>query len=194
MGYCCQSRCLNAPHAWQMGWKSAAVALEGASLPVGIPVVLALPSQQSRPNGAKGYPTNASSASFAAIVADWLPLPCTLFLSYHLSTATVDVGTPGFSDGLLLHSYAGVIQSDYSETTFIGAVAGGMQQPEGQRGARGQPRRHCLTGSSAVVLSQCCSPPMGAPQQFGCVGRMATRAPRSRLRLALMASTTTAMG
>ena len=42
--YCCQDRCPNTPHAWQLGWISVRQ-LDGTSLKPGVPVTLAVASQ-----------------------------------------------------------------------------------------------------------------------------------------------------
>ena len=99
----------------QMGWKTAAVALDDSSLPIGLPTTIELPPQQ-RPSLAS---TPSPSATFAAIYVDWLPpqvnsstllSAMTIFLSYRLASAPYDIGTPGFSDGLLMHAYSGTAQ------------------------------------------------------------------------------------
>lgn len=48
MGYCCDNRCFNTPHMWQMGWLSAAE-YDHSSLGVGQTVTLAVAAQVRGP-------------------------------------------------------------------------------------------------------------------------------------------------
>ena len=94
-----------------MGWKTASTVLGGDTLPAGVSTTLAIPSQQQK-MGAAGAGSLSASQTFVAIIADWMPpnqTQQTIFLSYHRSSAN-DVGTPGFSDGLLMHAYQGTVQ------------------------------------------------------------------------------------
>ena len=114
------------------------MALGNALLPIGIPNTIVLPSQQS-PTPFPPSSNSSTSATFAAIYVDWLPSssPTTIFLSFRLSSSPFDLGTPGFSDGLLMHSYSGTVQSDYSDTRFIGSVAATDAQSDPASGGCG---------------------------------------------------------
>ena len=67
MGYCCTNRCLNTPHAWQMGWVSPQV-LDGTSL-VAAKTVTANFAAQTRgaSSGLKIKPTWAGVASAESV-------------------------------------------------------------------------------------------------------------------------------
>ncbi|KAL6765891.1 Gametolysin peptidase M11-domain-containing protein [Haematococcus lacustris] len=59
MGYCCQRRCFNAPHAWQMGWSQAVDAIDSRTLTPGTTRIYSLPSQLS------------ARRSFLSVTTDW---------------------------------------------------------------------------------------------------------------------------
>lgn len=111
MGYCCSDRCLNAPQSWQMGWNSALLALDSSNLDAGSPITLSLPSQA------------AANSSFLAVVSDWQGTPRNYFISYRLTQPLYDVTVEGYIDGLLLHTYDGAIQSDSSNSIFLGSIS-----------------------------------------------------------------------
>ncbi|PSC71116.1 hypothetical protein C2E20_5435 [Micractinium conductrix] len=69
MGYCCQDRCPNTPHAWQLGWISVRQ-LDGTSLKPGVPVTLAVASQA------------LSSQSGLRIVPSWAAGVDPIFVGY----------------------------------------------------------------------------------------------------------------
>lgn len=52
MGYCCFTRCYNAPQAVKLGWLTPIVSLNSASLPSGSSVTINLPSMTRSSNGA----------------------------------------------------------------------------------------------------------------------------------------------
>ncbi|GAX78345.1 hypothetical protein CEUSTIGMA_g5787.t1 [Chlamydomonas eustigma] len=114
MGYCCQTRCMNAPHAWQMGWTSAKLGLSSKNLTAGVPLNFTLESQQG---------DSFQVPNFATVYTDWMPSGgFFLFLSYRVSTPMWDTPMPGYTNGLLMHAYNGTIQSDYSDTVVLGLV------------------------------------------------------------------------
>lgn len=79
MGYCCQDRCWNAPHAWQAGWLTAAE-FDGANLAPGQTARLRL-----APQSVYGNTGNAT----ARFVPTWAPAAMPMFLSYR-TAAGVD--------------------------------------------------------------------------------------------------------
>jgi hypothetical protein len=46
MGGCCDVRCFNSPHNWQLGWGTPLTTLSSATFPVGSFITIALPNQQ----------------------------------------------------------------------------------------------------------------------------------------------------
>ncbi|KAL6759131.1 Gametolysin peptidase M11-domain-containing protein [Haematococcus lacustris] len=89
MGGCCDTRCFNPPHNWQLGWGSPIVTLNAVTLPPGLPVTLTLPPQQ------------ATKQNMVLIVPDWLSAaqkgtsrPVAWFLGYRTATGAYDDDIP----------------------------------------------------------------------------------------------------
>ncbi len=60
MGDCCELRCFNPVHNWQVGWGKPVAKLTADDLPVGQPVAFTLPHQQS------------NAKNMILIIPDWL--------------------------------------------------------------------------------------------------------------------------
>lgn len=46
MGGCCDVRCFNSPHNWQLGWGTPLTTLSTATFPVGSFITISMPNQQ----------------------------------------------------------------------------------------------------------------------------------------------------
>ena len=60
-GGCCESRCFNAPHNWQLGWSLPLAKLNNSNFPPGKFVDYYLPAQHT------------TDTNIIMLVPDWLP-------------------------------------------------------------------------------------------------------------------------
>lgn len=122
MGFCCSARCLNTPHAWQMGWISVQQ-LSGAQLAAGQPLGLRLASQA----------VNASSG--ARIRPTWVAGATPVFLGYRTRQRGDAQLGPGLADRVHLYTSPIAGTLDAAPTVWLGALAGERAPPSPRPGA-----------------------------------------------------------
>ncbi|PSC74160.1 hypothetical protein C2E20_2632 [Micractinium conductrix] len=110
MGYCCQDRCPNTPHAWQLGWISVRQ-LDGASLKPGVPVTLTVASQA------------LSSQSGLRIVPSWAAGVDPIFVGYRTKASGDAALEPQLAGRL--HLYTAGITNTYDPklTSWKGSLS-----------------------------------------------------------------------
>ncbi len=140
-GHCCDNRCPNTPHAWQMGWLSVQQ-LDGSSLTPGATVTATLAS------------SSASSQSGLRVVPNWAAGAAPVFLGVR-STAGGDAGLAASLAGQV-HVYTANISNTFdagaSETRWEGTLAAGAAwaQP-----AAGLVVRVKSVGATGATLTVC---------------------------------------
>jgi hypothetical protein len=110
MGYCCDARCPNTPHAWQQGWISVQQ-LDGSSLPAGRTLSVQLASQA------------ASGRSGLRVLPSWVTGVDPLFAGYR-TRAAGDAFMPSY-DAAEVHLYTAPISNSYDarHTTWRASLA-----------------------------------------------------------------------
>ncbi|PSC67339.1 hypothetical protein C2E20_8969 [Micractinium conductrix] len=155
MGYCCQDRCWNTPHGWQMGWTSA-VQVNGTSLPAGSTITITVGSQSVYRTGAvRILPATWASSTLQPIF---------------MGLRTKNNGDLWLEDNLKdrVHIYNSNIQHtfDPQPTRWIGSLAVG--QAYSLSAASLVVRRMPSTNSLLAVLAICRRVAGGAETQFTC--------------------------
>ncbi|EFJ50649.1 hypothetical protein VOLCADRAFT_103856 [Volvox carteri f. nagariensis] len=114
MGYCCDTRCLSAPHNFQLGWAKPASTVNSSKLVAGNTLAFELPSQI------------LSDANYLKVTTDWLcntsvsesvvlsyggsefynPANATFLLSYRMEFNEFDEVAPGFAGGTNVYLFS----------------------------------------------------------------------------------------
>ncbi|PSC76701.1 subunit of the ESCRT-III complex [Micractinium conductrix] len=131
MGYVGYTRCMNTPHAWQLGWTSAQQ-LDGASLAPGQTVTATLASQ-----------TTAGAARGAAlrVLPDWAPAgTAPLFVGYRSRELGDAELPPSLAGRLLIYSAPSAHSLDPEQTHLQAALQD--QEADADLGRAEQNRGH----------------------------------------------------
>ncbi|GLC60822.1 hypothetical protein PLESTB_001679900 [Pleodorina starrii] len=131
MGYCCDTRCMSAPHNYQMGWAKPAATVNASQLSAGNTLAFELPSQI------------LSDANFLKVTTDWLndtavseatiaalggrdfynPSTASFIFSYRLDFDNFDEVAPGFAGGVNVHLFTISSQTDPKDTVHMGLIS-----------------------------------------------------------------------
>ncbi|PSC71071.1 hypothetical protein C2E20_5453 [Micractinium conductrix] len=139
MGYCCQDRCPNTVHAWQLGWLKVRQ-LDATTLRAGRTVSLTLPSQ------------SRSSLAGLRVLTSWAAGTDPLFVGYRTRTGG-DVASPGDVVGRV-HIYSSPATGglDPRDSKYHGSLGAG--QALAHRPA-GVVVRVKTVGAAAATVSIC---------------------------------------
>jgi len=121
MGGCCDTRCFNAPHNWQLGWSNPLVVLNATTLGSGWFFFYQLPAQHT------------SNENTLLITPDWVQgynfgRPYALFVSYRIDSGKYDDDIPG--DYLFqtnIHMWDGLSQTSTRLTRWWGSIYTGEE-------------------------------------------------------------------
>ncbi|GIL56995.1 hypothetical protein Vafri_12260 [Volvox africanus] len=133
MGYCCDTRCLSAPHNYQMGWAKPIATVNAAKLSPGNTLAFELPSQI------------LTDANYLRVTTDWLsdtavpesvissfggrgfysPATATFMFSYRMSFRNFDELAPGFVGGTNVHLFSVADQADLKDSVHLELLTSG---------------------------------------------------------------------
>ncbi|GFR48548.1 hypothetical protein Agub_g10447 [Astrephomene gubernaculifera] len=128
MGFCCTSRCFNAPHMWQVGWDSPAQTLDSSSLRPGQTVGLNLKYQR------RTTPPATSSGSFMRINAAWAAAgdgaesgisPPSIWVGYRQSADSYDILPADLNSNVSIYWYPGASPLDATVSVRLASLAPG---------------------------------------------------------------------
>jgi hypothetical protein len=93
MGYCCEFRCLNTPHAWQMGWVNLRQ-FDGNSLPPGTTYTTTIAAQALTSTVQPGI----------RIVPTWAPSLDPIYVGFRVRTRADNVMPLSMSNRVLVYT------------------------------------------------------------------------------------------
>ena len=111
MGHCCEQRCPNTAHAWQMGWVSLQQ-LDGSSLKAGQTVTAVIAAQASLTKD-----TAASRSAGLRISPGWAAGVQPIYVGYRTRAAGSADATLAAAQGGKVHVYASAITNAYDAQT-----------------------------------------------------------------------------
>lgn len=113
MGYCCNNRCPNAPHTWQLGWR-ATLQLNGTNMGASTTFNFGLGSQHS------------FDRAVVRINPTWAPGIHPLFISYRLGLGGDDQLLADFADEVHIYTAPTIDQFDPAPSTYRASLQVGQ--------------------------------------------------------------------
>ncbi|GIL49392.1 hypothetical protein Vafri_5746 [Volvox africanus] len=107
------TRCLNAPHLWQLGWGQPFWQLTDTNLPIGTKQVLTIPPQMT------------TSKSFVMVYLNTMPGSTKLYVAVRINTQPYDLPYVKSQNGqpfVVVHSYNGTADAFYQPTILLADV------------------------------------------------------------------------
>ncbi|KXZ53822.1 hypothetical protein GPECTOR_6g740 [Gonium pectorale] len=127
MGFCCDTRCMSAPHSWQMGWAKPAAVVSVKQLTRGNTLAYELPSAimsdahylQVTTNWLNNSAVSESAASRLGGSAFYSPANASFLFSYRLRFDDFDEVPDGFSGGTNVHLFTVDSQYDLRDSVHL---------------------------------------------------------------------------
>ncbi|KAG2492538.1 hypothetical protein HYH03_009203 [Edaphochlamys debaryana] len=163
MGYCCDTRCLSPPHAYQLGWAKALATVNDSQLTTGTTLAFELPSQiMSDANYLQVTTTwlGADDVAPSAVAAMggtsyYYPPNATFLFSYRLDFEDFDELPGGFSGGVNVYLFTIGAQDELKDSVHLGLISPSSPSwadPSGSLVVRQ------LTGDANSVILTLCRP------------------------------------
>lgn len=154
MGYCCSDRCMNTPHAWQLGWLEPQLINDALLAPAQTRSVTLAAQGRTRLSGLR-------------IEATWVQGQPPLFLGYRLAEGPDLTLANTFTNRISLYTFSGLGNHSPEFSYFLGSAAVGENLTHAPTGLVFRVR---AAGNGAARVDVCRRNPNGTENNATCLG------------------------
>ncbi|KAG2433192.1 hypothetical protein HYH02_012734 [Chlamydomonas schloesseri] len=174
MGFCCETRCMSAPHNYQLGWAKPAATVNGSQLSEGNTLAFELPSQIM------------SDANFLQVTTDWLsptsvstaaindfggpafynPANATFYFSYRQEFDDFDEVADGYAGGTNVYLFTITSQMDKKDSVHVALLT--EASPSWTDPSGSLVVRQVGTSGDTAIVTVCRPEPAGEKSEDAC--------------------------